>query len=232
MKPPIASKKPLAKKYQLYIDEIVNVTSKLPGVVIIHDLRDWSVAWMSPNGLEKLGTTLEEVTNLTAEEYYGQHFNSEDAKDYVPKILELLEKNNDENICTFFQQVRFKENPDWQWHMSSVKILARDDKGKPLLTITMAFPIDAMHHMAVKAARLLEEKNFIVKHYQNFAALGKREKEVLKQIALGKSSSQISEELFISIATVDTHRRNIKKKLDATTAYQISKYARAFDLIS
>ena len=90
MKPPIASKKPLAKKYQLYIDEIVNVTSKLPGVVIIHDLRDWSVAWMSPNGLEKLGTTLEEVTNLTAEEYYGQHFNSEDAKDYVPKILELL----------------------------------------------------------------------------------------------------------------------------------------------
>lgn len=232
MKPPIASKEPLAKKYQIHIDEIANISSRLPGVVIIHDLRDWSVVWMSTNGLEKLGITLEEVTNLTAEEYYGQHFNSEDAKDYVPKILELLQNNNDENICTFFQQVRFKENPDWQWHMSSVKILARDDQGNPLLTITMAFPIDAMHHMAIKAARLLEEKNFIVKNYQNFAALGKREKEVLRLIALGKSSSQISDELFISIATVDTHRRNIKKKLDITSMYEISQYARAFDLIS
>ena len=232
MKSSIEYKEALPEKYKKHIDEIASIASKLPGVVIIHDLRDWAVAWMSPNGLERLGVTLEEITNLTAEEYYHQHFNSEDAKDYVPKILELLEKNNDENICTFFQQVRFKENPDWQWHMSSVKILARDEEGKPLLTITMAFPIDAMHHMAIKAARLLEEKNFIVIHYQNFAALGKREKEVLKLIALGKSSSQISEELFISIATVDTHRRNIKKKLDATTAYQISQYARAFDLIS
>lgn len=101
------------------IAQISSIADKLPGVVVIHDLRDWSVAWMSPRGLSQLGISLQEITALTAEEYHGRYFNSEDSKDYVPKILGLLESNNDNDICTFFQQVRLNTSDDWNWHMSS-----------------------------------------------------------------------------------------------------------------
>lgn len=45
--------------------------------------------------------------------------------------------------------------------------------------------------------------------------LTKREREVLSQLAEGKTSSEIASILFISINTVDTHRKNIIAKLEA-----------------
>lgn len=53
-----------------------------------------------------------------------------------------------------------------------------------------------------------------------------REKEILKQIVMGKSNKEISEELFISARTADTHRTNIKKKLKLSTLSQLIQYAK------
>jgi DNA-binding NarL/FixJ family response regulator len=44
--------------------------------------------------------------------------------------------------------------------------------------------------------------------------LSKREKEILKLIAEGFTNSDISKKLFISIDTVDTHRKNLYTKLN------------------
>jgi DNA-binding CsgD family transcriptional regulator len=221
----------LQKKIDDAIAEIAAIADKLPGVVIIHDLRDGAVVWMSDRGLCLLDASLDQITALTAEEYYAKYFNKEDTDDFVPKILNLLELNNDNEICTFFQQVRFRPHGDWNWHMSSTKILARDDEGRPLLTITLALPIDAMHHMTAKASRLLEENNFLRKNYHRFATLSGRECEVLKLLALGKSSPETADALFITTTTVETHRKNIKQKLNTNSYYELSMYARAFDLI-
>ena len=53
----------------------------------------------------------------------------------------------------------------------------------------------------------------------------------LKYMALGKSSSETAIELFISLGTVDTHRKNIRKKLETKSYFELSQYARSFDLI-
>jgi DNA-binding NarL/FixJ family response regulator len=55
--------------------------------------------------------------------------------------------------------------------------------------------------------------------------LTKRENEVLVLIASGKSLKQISEELFISIKTVETHKLNIQDKLGLSNTAQLVKYA-------
>lgn len=202
----------------------------LPGVVIIHNL-DGSVVWMSERGLKQLGITQEEVSSLSSPQYYRQFFNEEDAKDYVPKILGLLQRNNDEEFCTYFQQVRYKGDADYTWHMSSTKIWMRDDAGAPLYTITMAFPVEAMHHMKAKAERLLQENNFLRQNINKYASLSQRERDVLKHMAMGKSSADTATELFISFNTVETHRKNIKRKLGTNSFYELSQYARAYDLI-
>ena len=229
--PDFTSHGPSQEKINARIATIAATADDLPGVVIIHDLRDWSVAWMSERGLKQLGASLDEITALTMEEYHSRFFNAEDAKDYAPKILGLMEKNKDDEICSFFQQVRFASDQDWSWHLASTKIFMRDDTGKPLLTITFAIPIDAMHHMTAKAERLLEENNFLRRHYHEFAKLSSRECDILRQLALGKSSSETAALLHISSTTVDTHRRNIKKKLKTNSFYELSQYARSFDLI-
>jgi len=55
--------------------------------------------------------------------------------------------------------------------------------------------------------------------------LGRREVEVLRLIAEGKSSPQIGKELHIAPSTVDVHRRNIMRKLELHTVADLTKYA-------
>ncbi len=55
--------------------------------------------------------------------------------------------------------------------------------------------------------------------------LSEREKEVVKQIAQGKTNKEIAEELFISVHTVITHRKNITGKLGIKTVSGLTVYA-------
>lgn len=57
--------------------------------------------------------------------------------------------------------------------------------------------------------------------------LTEREKEILQLIALGKTSPQIADELFISIRTAENHRFSIMQKLDVkNTAALVTKAIR------
>lgn len=49
--------------------------------------------------------------------------------------------------------------------------------------------------------------------------------EIVKAIALGKSTKEIASERFSSIHTVNTHRKNIFRKLGINTAHEVIKYA-------
>lgn len=57
------------------------------------------------------------------------------------------------------------------------------------------------------------------------AKLTERELDVLKLIAEGFSNKEIGEHLFISHRTVDTHRTNLMKKLDAHNVAALIKFA-------
>ena len=55
--------------------------------------------------------------------------------------------------------------------------------------------------------------------------LSDREKEVLKLIVKEHSSSEIAVLLNLSIRTIDTHRKNILRKIDTRTTVGMIKYA-------
>lgn len=51
------------------------------------------------------------------------------------------------------------------------------------------------------------------------------EREILKLIALGKTTKEIAGERFSSIHTITTHRKNIFRKLDVNNVHEATKYA-------
>ncbi|KJF90129.1 response regulator transcription factor [Photobacterium leiognathi] len=55
--------------------------------------------------------------------------------------------------------------------------------------------------------------------------LSRREEGILKHVAQGLSSKQIAKALDISYRTVETHRQNIKHKLDLHSTAELAKYA-------
>jgi len=51
-----------------------------------------------------------------------------------------------------------------------------------------------------------------------------REKQILKKISFGYSSKEIAAGLFISLNTVNTHRKNILRKLGVNNIISALKY--------
>ncbi len=69
-------------------------------------------------------------------------------------------------------------------------------------------------------AFLNQDENFV-----NKFKLSKQEREIIKWIVQGKLSKEIGELLFISKTTVDTHRRNINRKLNVSSVGELIKFA-------
>ncbi|MCI1186824.1 LuxR C-terminal-related transcriptional regulator [Hymenobacter sp. DH14] len=213
------------------VAEVAHRADLHPGVTIIANLLLDRVEYMSQRGLQELHTTQEDIRALGSG-YWAEYFNPADAEDYLPKVFEMIQNPDPWAVTSVFQQVRIGPGRSYVWHLSATRVLLRDeDTGQPLLLVTTSIPVDPIHHVTHKVSRLLAENNFLRQHNVRFGRLTRREREVLRLLALGHSAPEIAEQLFIPAQTAETHRRNVRQKLGVATAFELSEYARAFDLI-
>jgi len=75
-------------------------------------------------------------------------------------------------------------------------------------------------------------KAALMRNERELDPLTPREREVLQLIAEGKSNKQISQDLGMSVKTVDSHRRNLMVKLDIHETAGLVRYAIRTGLIS
>jgi DNA-binding NarL/FixJ family response regulator len=68
-------------------------------------------------------------------------------------------------------------------------------------------------------------------HSEGMPVLTRREKEVLELIANGYTNNEMAQQLFISITTVDTHRKNLLTKFNVKNTALLIKAALQYKLI-
>jgi two-component system response regulator NreC len=61
--------------------------------------------------------------------------------------------------------------------------------------------------------------------------LSDREVEVLRLVALGHTNTEISQQLYLSVRTVESHRAHIQRKLGRSTRAELVAYAREQDML-
>jgi DNA-binding CsgD family transcriptional regulator len=152
-----------------------------------------------------------------------------DSDEYLPRIFELLRNNKENEVYTFFQQLRSSPTEPWDWFISSIAVSMRDDENKPLLLSVSLTPINPIQHVTRKVSRMIEESSFKRENQHIFDCLSEREREILNFIANGVSNQEIADRLFLSVNTIETHRKNIKAKLNARTNRELIQFARAFE---
>jgi DNA-binding NarL/FixJ family response regulator len=97
-------------------------------------------------------------------------------------------------------------------------------KDSPVAEIREALQA-AVRHQRFICQRALEE---IIVHQQEVnqpSPLTSTEQEIVKAIAMGKSTKEIAAERYSSVHTITTHRKNIFRKLGINTAHEAIKYA-------
>ncbi len=229
MLPPILTGHGIDKSINKKISEIKKYENDIPAILVVFQLPEFSVKYISEYGKKIFNITDEEI-RLMGPDFQHHFLNNAEASHYVLRILSILGRNENETI-SIFHQARPSPSEDFSWYLSSVKIILRNKKSEPVLALSTSIPIDATHVMASKAQRLLEENNFLRHNYHLFDSLTKREIEILTLIALGHSNEFIAEKLFISVETAATHRKNIKRKLHIKNNYDFIRFAHSFDLI-
>jgi hypothetical protein len=202
----------------------------MPAVVIIQQVSPFTSIYMNSLGLSVLGITIDELKEM-GPEYLERYFDFEDTEEVLEKLGQLLNENNMDKVLTFFQQVKLKDIENWVWHIGSTRIFYQDKAGKPTHILTTAIPIDKLQYICQKAEKIVDERDFIKLNEEKLKLLGKREIEVLKEVAIGKSSIEIAKELFLSIETVKSHRKSIKKKLEIKSPYEYTIYANNYNQI-
>lgn len=220
----------LEKKKTETLKLVEVMADMMPAIIVIHELPEMKLKFMSPLGVKFLGREWSEIESMSSEEYQKVFFNNNTEQEQVPKILGLLQRNEKDEVVSYFQQVRTSKTSEWDWYMSVTKVLLRDENNAPHWIITNAMKIDPEHYFTSKATRLLEENSFLREHFHEFARLTKREIEILKLLAQGRSTADIAKELTISEATAETHRKNIRRKVKINSPYDLYMYAQAFNL--
>ncbi len=77
---------------------------------------------------------------------------------------------------------------------------------------------------------LIEENEFIKSNIDKYTSLTKREREILLHYSKNKTHQTISDELFISLLTVRSHWKSIKRKLHIQSFHDVVMYVEAFNL--
>ena len=216
-------------KLEEKLDSLRLSADDLPIPIIVHHVPDFKVVYMNKAGLDILGVDLAELQTIDPKEYVARYFNEEDDAESSAKIHRRV-TDVASRPSSYFQQVKSKDG-DWDLYASNTKAFLVDEQGNTTHVITTASPLAPEHHITIKINRLMDDVRFLRKNAMIFGKLSVREVEVLKLMALGLSSLEIADKLFIAMATVDTHRRNIRQKLALKNNYDAVKFAHAFNLV-
>lgn len=92
--------------------------------------------------------------------------------------------------------------------------------------------LEAIETIAQGKTFLSDEAAAILKLHESAPVVTRREKEVLELLADGLTNNEIAEKLFVSAATVDTHRKSLIAKLGAKNTPELIKLAFVHKLIA
>lgn len=145
-------------------------------------------------------------------------------------LFDLNDVSSLENLSMRFKQAMFVLFSDDLSPAFVSRLLASVPKSSILLKDSPMFEIRACIEEALKGQRYICQHAagmLVATETQKDEAvkLTKTEKEILKDIAMGMTTKEIAAKRFSSFHTVNTHRKNIFRKLGVNNAHEATKYA-------
>lgn len=221
----------LEQKHRKGKIEICDIGDFFPTGVLING-KNGANLYMNELSEQILGYAAEETRAMGEKYRTAIQYDEKEARQIVNQIDDFFRRQDTSEILTQFQRLCPKHKAGYEWMYIASKLFCDQSNDEPAdKRLLIAVPVKNMGHMNRKISRVLEENLYMKKNFKRFAALTKREKEVLSLVTVGKESKEIGEILFISHHTVEQHRKNIAKKIEHRNFAELIQFAMAFDLI-
>lgn len=202
--------------HPIFIDGIVNLLKDTPGFEIIGT---------ASNGQEFLDKIKQNEPDIVLMDINMPVMDGIEAtqklKTEHPKVKVIA--------LTMFNDIRFiKDLLEIGAKGYVLKNISREDLIKAIHTVSDGKPFldSAVQEKVISSMSASDDEEFDEKEadlmVQNITS---RELEILQLIALGMTSQDISQKLFISKNTVETHRKNLLAKLNVKNTASLLKFA-------
>jgi DNA-binding CsgD family transcriptional regulator len=168
--------------------------------------------------------------------YFWDRIHPDDLEKWLKSLDELMEftltniSKEDRHKVNYTWNYRFKNADDVYVNLvQNTTPLAFDSQRKPIIGLAHYTVLHSNIKMDISAsAKLLNAQNeYETIYFNNYGqkllsgGISNREKDVIRLLVLDFSSKEISQKLSISSHTVDTHRRNILKKLNISSTGEL-----------
>ena len=171
--------------------------------------------------------------------YFWSLFHKEDIELWLESLKQLMTftmselDNSQRKRMSYTWNYRIKNGNDkYVTIIQNTTPLQFDKNNKPIIGLAHYTVLDYnLKQDICSSAKFLNENNeYETLFYQNISnqnllhSISNRERDIVRLLIVNKTSNEIGEKLNISKHTVDTHRRNILKKLSLTSTSQLINY--------
>jgi len=221
-----------------HIEKIMELDSYLPyssTFFCITNTQDLTFEYISKNMTACLGLDRNELKSQGMRNFWNR-MHPEDIDHWLKALNELM-------IFTLKEidiEDRKRMSYTWNYRLKNQKgkyvniiqnttPLEFDSEEKPIIGLAHYTVVDSKIALPVTAtAKFLNNNNeYETKYFNNFSqkllyhGISNRERDIVRLLVLNYSSKDIAEKLNISSNTVDTHRRNILKKLNISSTGEL-----------
>jgi DNA-binding CsgD family transcriptional regulator len=221
-----------------HINKIIELDAYLPynsTFFCITNTQTLSFEYISKNMFSCVGLNADSLKEKGMR-YFWNRIHPDDIDPWLQALNELMNFTIDKisfkerKKTNYTWSYRFKNaNDKYVTIVQNTTPLEFDIEGKPIIGLAHYTVLDAKINMQVYAsAKILNKNNeYETKYFNNFSqklltdGITNRERDIIRLLVLNLSSKAIAEKLWISSNTVDTHRRNILKKLNISTTGEL-----------
>ena len=215
--------KAVPEKYVSQLEEKVEfyekVLNRIPAILYVMDLKANTIQWASPGFGNVLNYSYNDVSEL------GKNILNEVTHPDDIGIFESSMNFYDESDGPIHGICRIKDtNGSYKWVYGNSVVFQRDENANAIQSMGLVIDVNKKMFTENQLQELVKE-NHRLKNMVKLKCLTKREKEIIKLFAKGQTCSKIAEMLSLSVHTVDTHRRNLIRKLRLHNTKELAAFA-------
>ena len=227
--------KPYLEKH---IEKIIELDNFLPyssTFFCITNTQDLTFEYISKNMTACLGLDINQLKAQGMRSLWSR-MHPDDIEHWLKALNELMNFT----LKKIDEKDRMRMSYTWNYRLKNLEEkyvniiqnttpLEFDTSGKPIIGLAHYTVLDINIELPITAtAKLLNDQNeYETKYFNNFSqkllhyGISNRERDIVRLLVLNYSSKDIAEKLSISPNTVDTHRRNILKKLNISSTGEL-----------
>jgi PAS domain S-box-containing protein len=196
------------------------ILNLIDATIFIYDLNIHQYVWSNGNYKRLLGYTFNNLNKLYLQNW-EQLYHPDDVE-IVQQQINVLKDTENKAFSGFFR-MKHKEGR-WVWIFCRTVNLKRNPDGTPGLVLGIAIDISDQIHTRNQFVELFKEHKR-TENTDQLKILTPREREVIIMLSKGYSCKEIAKYFNVSYHTIDTHRKNIARKLNINNKASLIQFA-------